>query len=259
MEAHRDLFKVNTMCKVFGVSRSGFYDWVKRDKSSHKQEDEILEKEIKTIFDDNRQTYGTRRIKGGLAENGKQVSRTRIGRLMKKQKLEVKTKKKFKFTTNSDHDLPVANNLLNRGFEVAEPDCTYVGDITYIWTDEGWLYLAVFLDLFSRQVVGWSMSSRMKAQLVINALEMACERRSLEPGLIVHSDRGSQYASKKYQKLLEAMGFHCSMSRKGNCWERQRAGRKLFPHIENGVDTPFQFQNASRGNRCYLRIYRGVL
>jgi len=238
---HQALFKVSAMCRVFEVSRSGFYDWVKRSKSSHKQEDEVLEKEIRTIFDNSRQTYGTRRIKDELAEKGKQVGRPRIRRLMKKQNLEVKTKKKFKVTTDSEHGLPVAENLLNQEFDVDMPDRAYVGDITYIWTDEGWLYLAVFLDLFSRQVVGWSMASRMKAQLVVNALAMAYERRSLKPGLIVHSDRGSQYASKQYRKQLAFNGFICSMSRRGNCWDNAPA-ESFFRTLKTELIHHFQFK-----------------
>lgn len=238
---HRELFKVSVMCRVFRVSRSGLYDWINRRKSSHKQEDEVLDKEIKTIFDSSRQTYGARRIKGELAEKGKQVSRSRVRRLMKNQNLEVKTKKKFKVTTNSGHGLPVAENLLNREFDVDMPDRTYVGDITSIWTDEGWLYLAVFLDLFSRQVVGWSMASRMKAQLVVNALVMACERRSPKAGLIVHSDRGSQYASKKYRKQLVANDFVCSMSRRGNCWDNAPA-ESFFRTLKTELVHHFQFK-----------------
>ncbi len=212
-------FKRSRMFDVFDVSKSGYYDWLKRESSSRQKEDERLSKDIKDSFNRNRQTYGTRRIKDDLTDQGDQVSRTRIARLMKEQDLSVKTKKKFKITTNSEHQHPIAPNLVNREFTVEVPDQVYTGDITYIWTEEGWLYLAVLLDLFSRQVVGWAMSSRMTSKLVMSALEMACQRRSPGKGLIVHSDRGSQYASKKHRKLLEAKEFECSMSRKGNCWD----------------------------------------
>ena len=138
---------------------------------------------------------------------------------MKLADVAAKQKKKFKATTNSKHNLPVAPNLLNRQFEVNEPDRVYVSDITYIWTREGWLYLAVILDLFSRQVVGWSLSTRMSRKLIMNALLMAIWRRRPDPGLIFHSDRGSQYCSTDFQKMLKSHGMVSSMSRKGNCWD----------------------------------------
>ena len=223
MKENRESFTISSMCKVFEVSRSGYYDFLNRGKSQRQQEDERLEGEIKDIFKQNRNTYGTRRIKDDLFDQGDQVSRQRIARLMRKQDLVVKTKKKFKNTTDSKHGLAVADNILDREFSVEAPDRVYTGDITYIWTDEGWLYLAVVLDLFSRRVVGWSMSARMKAQLVIDAMEMACERRSPGEGVIAHSDRGSQYASENYQNLLSGKKFICSMSRKGNCWDNAPA------------------------------------
>ena len=147
---------------------------------------------------------------------------------MKLAGVEAKQKKKFKATTDSKHDLPVAPNLLERNFEVSEPDRVYCSDITYIWTTEGWLYLAVILDLFSRQVVGWSMSNRITKKLVLDALQMAAWRRRPEDGLIFHSDRGSQYASSDYQRLLDDHGIICSMSRKGNCYDN--AVKESFFH-----------------------------
>lgn len=240
MKEHWNQFCISSMCRVFDVSRSGYYDWVNRGKSKQKQADEELQKEIKVIFDARRETYGTRRLKDELSDQGKQVSRPRIGRLMKKQNLQVKTRKKFKVTTNSDHGQPVADNLLNREFLVDRPDRVYAGDITYIWTDEGWLYLAIFLDLFSRKIVGWAMSSRMKSQLVIDAFEMACKRRAPETGLIVHSDRGSQYASATYRKLLESGGFQCSMSRRANCWDNAPA-ESFFRTLKTELIHHFHF------------------
>lgn len=168
---------------------------------------------------ESRGSYGARRIKQDLEDDGEIVSRHRIGRLMKANSLVSKHKKKFRVTTNSDSKLPVADNLLDRNFEVEAPNQVYVGDITYIWTQEGWLYLAVMIDLYSRAVVGWSLSKRLKAALATSALEMAMQRRLPESGLMVHHDRGSQYAGHEYQQLLEQNGFVCSMSRKGNCWD----------------------------------------
>lgn len=240
MKEHQDQFCISSMCRVFAVSRSGYYDWASRGKSKKKQEDEDLEKEIKVIFDARRETYGTRRIKDDLADQGRQVSRLRISQLMTKQNLQVKTRKKFKVTTKSDHEKPVADNLLNREFQVGRPDRVYAGDITYIWTDEGWLYLAIFLDLFSRKVVGWAMSSRMKSQLVIDAFEMACKQRDPETGLIVHSDRGSQYASATYRNLLGDGGFQCSMSRRANCWDNAPA-ESFFRTLKTELIHHFHF------------------
>jgi putative transposase len=207
------------MCQVLAVSRSGYYDWLTREPSLHEQQDRALSVRIAAHFAANRQVYGTRRLKDCLAEEGQQVSRRRIGRLMAEQELRVKTRRKFKATTDSSHAQAVAPNVLDRQFEVAEPDTAYVGDITYIWTAEGWLYLAVVIDLFSRAVVGWSMSQWLKANLVTNALQMALDRRQPRPGLIVHTDRGSQYVADRYLQLLLHHGIIPSMSRKGNCWD----------------------------------------
>ena len=159
------------------------------------------------------------RIVKDLVEDDEVISRTRVGRLMKQQDLKSKSKRKFKATTNSKHNHPVAPNLLDRKFQVERPDAVYAGDITYISTDEGWLYLAVLIDLYSRAVVGWAMSERITADLVNDALVMAVWKRKPNKGLMVHSDRGSQYASGLYQKTIKKHGFICSMSRKGNCWD----------------------------------------
>ena len=207
------------MCRVMSVSRSGFYEWLSRPESNRSQEDQALKADIRVIHEKNRQLYGERRIKDDLADMGKTVSRKRIGRLMKEEGLECKAKRKFKATTDSSHNKPVADNLLKRDFDREQPDQAYTGDITYIPTREGWLYLSVFIDLCSRAVVGWSMGSRMTATLVTDSLEMAMWKRRPGAGLLVHSDRGSQYVSDRYQKLLNDNDFTCSMSRKGNCWD----------------------------------------
>ena len=219
MKENTDTFKVSAMCRALSVSRSGYYHWCCRPPSQRCQDDQVLAAQIKGHFDDNRQVYGTRRLKACLAEAGEQVSRRRIGRLLAEQGLQVKTKRKLKPTTDANHGLAVAENVLDREFEVAEPDTAYVGDITYIWTAEGWLYLAVVIDLFSRAVVGWSMSQRLKAPLVTAALQMAIEQRRPPPGLIVHTDRGSQYVAESYQRRLNQQQYIPSMSRKANCWD----------------------------------------
>ena len=212
-------FKVSGMCRVFNVSRSGYYDSLYRSPSNHRIEDEKLRPQIKAAFKKGRKNYGTRRIKSEIKNEGFKPSRRRIGRLMKEEALEVQTKRKFKVTTDSNHDKPIAPNLLEREFTVAIPDTVYVGDITYIPTREGWLYLAIVIDLFSRAVVGWGMDSRMKTILVEDAMLMAIGKRKPAQGLIFHSDRGSQYASDDYRKTLEAHGIKASMSRKGDCWD----------------------------------------
>lgn len=223
IQEHEAVFSVSRMCRVFDVSRSGFYEWVSRPESARKQADRQLTEDLKQIFEDSRQTYGTRRIRDDLDQQGQRVSRARIGRLMRQAGLRCKTRRRFRATTNSNHTLPVAPNRLDRQFQVAEPDRVYVGDITYVATGEGWLYLAVFLDLYSRQVVGWAMSAWMTADLVVDALQMARWRRRPGEGLLVHSDRGSQYASGRFQTMLKNHGYIGSMSRKGNCWDNAPA------------------------------------
>lgn len=207
------------MCQALEVSRSGDYDWLTRPPSARAQKDQVLSERIREHFEANRRVYGTRRLKACLADEGEHVSRRRIGRLMAQQDLEVKTRRKFKVTTDSHHGQAVAPHVLERHFDVKEPDTAYVGDITYIWTAEGWLYLAVVIDLFSRAVVGWSMSPWLKADLVTNALQMALDRRQPKPGLLMHTDRGSQDGADRYLRLMHRYGIEASMSRTGNCWD----------------------------------------
>ena len=201
------------------ISRSGYYAWLKRDKSLRERENERLVSLVKAAHKKSKGTYGARRIAVEVEAHGSSCGRTRAGTLMKLAGVAAKQKKKFKATTDSKHNLPIAPNLLNRQFEVQEPDKVYVSDITYIWTREGWLYLAVILDLFSRQVVGWSLNNRMSKKLIMDALLMAIWRRRPVLGLIFHSDRGSQYCSHAFQKMLKTHGMVSSMSRKGNCWD----------------------------------------
>lgn len=219
MKENAATFRVSAMCRALSVSRSGYYEWRHRPLSQRSQDDQALAVQIQGHFDHSRQVYGTRRLKECLAEDGEQVSRRRIARLMVEQDLQVKTKRKFKPTTDSNHAQAVAENVLDREFEVAEPDRAYVGDITYIWTAEGWLYLAVVIDLCSRAVVGWSMSQWLKAPLVTAALSMAIDQRQPPPGLIMHTDRGSQYVADSYQQILAQQQMIPSMSRQGNCWD----------------------------------------
>jgi len=201
------------------VSRSGYYAWRKRGKSSRQRENERLIPFVRTAHKKSKETYGARRIAIEVKALGISCGRFKAGTLMKLAGVAAKQKKKFKATTDSKHNLPIAPNLLNRQFKVEEPDRVYVSDITYIWTHEGWLYLAVILDLFSRQVVGWSLNNRITKKLVMDALRMATWRRRPAAGLIFHSDRGSQYCSNDFQKMLKTHKMLSSMSRKGNCWD----------------------------------------
>ena len=219
IKLHQATFTVTRMCDMMEVSCSAFYDWLKRPESARSLEDRRLSEKVKKSHQKSREIYGARRIVKDLVEDDEVISRERVGRLMKQQDLESKSKRKFKATTNSNHSHPVAPNLLDRKFQVERPDTVYAGDITYISTDEGWLYLAVLIDLYSRAVVGWAMSERITAELANDALVMAVWKRMPNKGLMVHSDRGSQYASGLYQKTIKERGFICSMSRKGNCWD----------------------------------------
>jgi putative transposase len=215
IKKHRHEFKVSQMCELLKVPRSTYYGWLIRPESKHSLEDKRLSLKINQSHKASRETYGAARIKRDLAESDENVSITRINRLMRESNLRCKAKKKFKATTNSNHHHPIAQNILNRGFTVDKPNSVYTGDITYIHTDEGWLYLAVLIDLYSRAVVGWSMSDRMTANLANDALIMSLWRRRPSKGLILHSDRGSQYASTLYQKTIKDNGFICR-NRKGS-------------------------------------------
>jgi transposase InsO family protein len=201
------------------VSRSAYYSWTKATETRKATYDKELKAVITAAFTQNRAVYGTRRLKEVLKKQGHSPSRRRIGRIMQEAQLRCKTRRRFKATTNSKHNLPVTPNQLDRQFNVNKPDQAYVGDITYIHTQQGWLYLAVVIDLYSRQVVGWSMAEHMRATLVNDALIMAIWKRKPAKDLLWHTDRGSQYASDSHRKLLRQHGIQQSMSRKGNCWD----------------------------------------
>ena len=219
ISAHRETFKVGRMCKLFNVSRSGYHAWFKRPESRRERENRALEAKIRVFHAASHGIYGAPRIHRDLTDDGIRCGKNRVARIMRKADIRSRTKKKFKATTNSRHNFPVAPNLLNQKFTVDTPDHTWVGDITYVLTNEGWLYLAVLLDLFNREVVGWSTSSRITRQLAIDALQMALDRRNPGKGLLHHTDQGSQYASTDYQNSLKEHDMICSMSRKGNCYD----------------------------------------
>ena len=214
-----DEFHVENACRVLNVSASGYYAWSGRGPSNHEIDDARLIDKIRSIYDASGGVYGVRRIHRQLLADGERCSVNRIARLMRKCGIKARRRRKYRVTTDSKHDLPVAQNLLDRQFFSAGPNQVWASDITYIWTLEGWLYLAAVIDLHSRMVVGWSMSERLDRGMALDALSMAVGRRNPGSGLIHHSDRGSQYASFDYQKALEKHKMHCSMSRKGDCWD----------------------------------------
>jgi putative transposase len=207
------------MCSVMQVSRSGYYKWVNCKPSEQEKRRKKLIKRIQHHFDGFKQRYGSPKVAAKLREEGIVVSTKTVARLMKVMGLRSRTVMKYKATTNSNHSHPVYENVLNRQFNVAAPNRAWVTDITYVSTEQGWVYLASVMDLFSRKIVGWSMGSRMTKELVLDAFDMACKRQKPEPGLIHHSDRGSQYASTEYRARLTSEKMIGSMSRKGNCYD----------------------------------------
>ncbi len=219
MDAQKALFPVKFMCQQLGVSRSGYYAWRGRPESARRVADRVLAEDVTRVHHASRRTYGSPRVHAELRARGQRVSRKRVVRLMREQGLAARRRRRYVATTDSRHRQPVAPNVLARDFSPARPNTTWATDITYVGTREGWLYLAVVLDLYSRRVVGWSMSDSIDRHLVLSALDMALEGRHPPRGLVHHSDRGSQYASEDYRSALEARGIECSMSRKGNCWD----------------------------------------
>ena len=207
------------MCQVLKVSRSGYYDWLKYPLSKRKMEDMKLKQKIMQIYIKSRKTYGSPRIYQKLLREDYHIGQKRVARLMQELDICAVAKRKYKATTDSKHSQPVAENHLNRDFTPKRPNQYWVADITYIYTQEGWLYLATIMDLFSRKIIGWSLRDRLTKELVISALDMALKQRKLSSDLLLHSDRGSQYVSELYQKLLVKNGILCSMSGKGNCWD----------------------------------------
>ncbi len=201
------------------VSSSGYYQWLKTPPSKRAIANAELDKNIIEIFARNRGRYGTMRITKELQAQGQRVGKNRVWNRMRSLELRALAKRKWKATTDSKHSLPVAENLLNRDWNTTGPNQKWVTDITYVWTQEGWLYLATVMDLYSRAIIGWALHNFMETSLISEALQKALWKRKLPKGVLVHSDRGSQYCSNEYQKLLKEHSLICSMSRKGNCWD----------------------------------------
>lgn len=219
IDAEKARHPVKMLCRLMQVSRSGFYAWRTRAESARARANRALLCEIREIHQASRGVYGSPRVWFELKARGQACGRHRVARLMREDKLRAKTQRRFRPVRYTPHQLPVAENLLARQFQVAAPDRVWVADITYLWTDEGWLYLAAVLDLFGRRLVGYSMGATMTRELVCAALRDAIGRRAPSPGLLMHTDQGSQYASHAYHALLAQHGMRQSMSRKGNCWD----------------------------------------
>jgi len=255
MKDHGEEFSVAGMCRALEVSHSGYYRWRSRPQSKREKENERVWDQIRAIHDESRQSYGSPKVCRKLRQSGETLNHKRVERLMRVHGIKAKRARKFKATTTARHNLPVAENVLGRRFQTTRPDEVWASDITYIWTAEGWLYLVVFLDLYSRLVVGWAVSEQLTAGFVEQAFMMGQQRRGEAVSPLVHSDRGSQYASSSFRERLAAWKCPQSMSRKGNCWDnavaesffgvlksemvhherfatRQEAKDKLFDYIE---------------------------
>lgn len=219
IDQHRDQWPVRLLCETLEVSTTGYYAWRQRPLSARRQRRDALVVEIRAIHAEVKARYGSPRIHAELAARGRNCCVNTVAQLMRDHGIAAKTARKFRCTTDSNHDLPTAENILDRQFEPQSPNEAWTADITYIPTCAGWLYLAAVEDLYSRRVVGWSMADHMESRLVVDALELAVQRRLPGEGLLAHSDRGSQYASEHYQQLLAKHGIICSMSRRANCWD----------------------------------------
>lgn len=238
------------MCRVLGVASSGFYAWRGRSTSARGLSNQRLAVDIRAVHNRSRQTYGSPRVHQALEASGVVASRNRVARVMRAEQIQARRRKAYRVTTNSAHNFPVASNILERKFstvENSEPNRAWVSDLTYIHTGEGWLYLAVIIDLCSRRVVGWSMKHTIDRSLPLDALGMAVSRRAVDPGLIFHTDRGSQYASEDHRSALTAAKMICSMSRRGNCWDNAVA-ESFFATLKGElvVGSDWQTREAAR-------------
>lgn len=236
------------LCQLFHVSQSGYYAWKQRTQKSPTKDNSLLTLHVKAAFSASRGTYGSPRITAELKAQGFQVGRYRVMQIMRANGLKVRPKKRFVKTTDSSHKCPVAPNRLDQNFKAYRKDQKWASDITYIWTQEGWLYLAIILDLFSRRIVGWSVSDKLNTELPLSALQRAITMRRPEKGLIHHSDRGVQYCSGKYQKLLYKHDILCSMSRKGNCYDNAPA-ETFFKTLKSDLVWKTSFASRAQAKR----------
>jgi transposase InsO family protein len=232
IDVEKAWYPMRILCRVLEVSRSGYYAWRAHTPSARDLEDERLRPKVVEAFKTGRGTYGSPRVRDELVDQGFEIGRKRVARLMREMGLQGVTPRRFRVTTDSDHDHPVAGNVLDRDFEASGPNKKWATDITYVWTGEGWLYLSVVMDLYSRRIVGWSTAEHLGTGLCLDALKGALGHRTDVEGLIHHSDRGVQYASARYREALEAQGIECSMSRRANCWDNAVA-ESFFGTLKN--------------------------
>ena len=244
IQEHDRRYPIRLMCRALAVSAAGYYAWRIRPESARSVSDRTTLSVIRVIHRESRETYGSPRIWKALVTQGHRIGEHRVARLMRQDGIRAKTVTKWRATTQSQHRFPVAANTLERAFTVEAPNRVWAGDITYVWTLEGWLYLAVLLDLYSRRVVGWAMSQRITVELTEQALTMALAKRAPTAGLLHHSDRGSQYAATSYQRVLDEYGLIPSMSRKGNCWDNACV-ESFFGTLKR--ELVYQRQYATRG------------
>ena len=249
---------ITQRCGLLGVSRSGFYAWCTRQESRRAQHNQQLVAEMRRIHAEVDRTYGSPRMQQELVARGYACGRHRVARLMQRHGVRAKQARRFRVTTASDHGLPVAPNRLERQFTVAGPDRMWLADLTYVWTDEGWSYLAVVLDAYSRRIVGWALGARLTTALTLVALRAALQTRRPAPGLLHHSDQGTQYASAAYQAVLGQHGLVGSMSRRGDCWDK-RGGGKLLSLGEDRAAVRSAVRHAARGAHRSARLHRAVL
>ena len=257
MRQHRGEFSVSRMCELLHVSRSGFYAWGERPESRRTREDRALLARIEAIHRESREAYGAVKTWKALRAQGVPCGRHRVARLRRAARIEARRKRRFRVTTQSRHRFPVAPNVLNRGFAVDRPDCVWVGDITFIPTQAGWLYLAVLLDLYARRVVGWAMSHYIDSNLVTEALRMALARRRPHPGLIHHTDQGRQYAAGSYRQQLSEHGIESSMSRKGDCFDNACA-ESFISTLKNELVHHVQFKTREEARTAifeYIEVF----
>ncbi len=255
MQAQSDV-SIELMCELFSVSRSGYYAWLKKKLSQRDIKNTILDQPIKAIYMNHHQRYGAPRITIALKQQGILCSHTRVARRMQALGLKALAKRPYKVTTDSKHAQPVYDNVLDRDFSTTAVNQKWCGDITYIRTDEGWLYLAVIIDLHSRAVIGWSMNQRMNKQLVCDALLMALFKRKFPQGVIIHHDRGSQYCSKKYQQIIQYNQLTGSMSRRGNCWDNA-VSESFFHSLKVELVHQHRYKNREQAKQSIFQYIEG--
>lgn len=256
IEAEKASFPIHRMCETLGVSQSGFFAWRDRPACQRQRQDMVYLAHIRTAFALSNGTYGSPRMHRDLVDDGHRIGRHRTARLMRENGLVARQKRRFKRTTDSEHAWPVAPNLLAQDFEAEQRDRKWGADISYIWTAQGWLYLAVVLDLHSRRVVGWATSDRLKRSLAVEALRRAIVNRDPAPGLVHHSDRGSQYCSVDYQAELRKRGILISMSGKGNCYDNSMV-ETFFKTIKSELIWPVAWQTRQQAENAIARYIDG--